>query len=54
MSEITKAIASDPGLLLLVLAAAFWLALRLVRAAVILARGWPPPHLDADGDEVRD
>lgn len=23
---------------------------RLVRAVVIAARGWPPSHLDADGD----
>lgn len=25
-------------------------ALRLVRAVVVLCHGWPPAHLDADGD----
>ena len=23
---------------------------RIMRAAVVLIRGWPPAHLDADGD----
>ena len=26
---------------------------RLVRATVVLCRGWPPPHLDADGDRIK-
>lgn len=28
----------------------FRLMSRLIRHANIRARGWPPPHLDADGD----
>jgi hypothetical protein len=38
--------------------AAYWLAgallfrlpVRILRAIVVLLRGWPPAHLDADGD----
>jgi hypothetical protein len=28
----------------------FVLPNRILRTVKILARGWPPPHLDADGD----
>lgn len=27
---------------------------RLLRTINIVARGWPPPHVDADGDIVED
>lgn len=29
----------------------FWLANRWLRSRNIVAQGWPPKHLDADGDQ---
>ena len=43
---------ANPWLTALLAYLPVWLILRLVRAAVIMAKGWPPPHLDADGESV--
>lgn len=40
---------------LLLALASLGLALRhLARTVLILVRGWPPPHVDGDGDPVRE
>ena len=30
----------------------YYIIMRMIRSANILFRGWPPAHLDADGDPV--
>ncbi|MBP3954365.1 hypothetical protein J8F10_03515 [Gemmata sp. G18] len=37
----------------LALCSTYYLCVRLIRMVMVLARGWPTPPLDADGEVVR-
>ena len=41
---------NHPVLFLFILGCIYWGFVRTLRAITVSIHGWPPPHLDADGD----
>ena len=31
----------------------YYIIMRMIRSVIVLFRGWPPEHLDADGDPIK-
>jgi hypothetical protein len=50
MSEFWRWADNSPFLSFLLICSTFYTAKYIIRSINIQARGWPPAHLDADGD----
>jgi len=50
MLEFYDFAAEHPILTFLLIYIAAQITHRILRTILVVARGWPPPHLDADGD----
>lgn len=50
MEYVLRFAESHPFLSFIIICCMYWLAIRIIRIPAIIVRGWPPEHLDADGD----